>query len=79
MPGVRNRLKTTVSIKRKRTAFIPRTIKRKGTFDSRITTARNSAAARYPHIWLKKNSEIMYTRVPPSLILGSSLCITDSV
>lgn len=44
VPGVRNRLNTTVIINRKRIPFIPLTINRKGTWDSRITTAKNTAA-----------------------------------
>ena len=72
-PGVRNRLKTTVINSRKAIAFIPLTIKRKGTWDSRITRARNAAAIRYPAGWLKKNNDIINNRVPASFTLGSSL------
>ena len=43
-PGVRNRLKTTVNIKRNKIAFIPLTINLNGTLDNLITIAKNKAA-----------------------------------
>ena len=78
-PGVRNKLNPTVISIRKRMAFIPFTMNRKGTWESRMTMARKSAATAYPRKWPKTNKETIYRSVPPSFTLGSSLWITDSV
>ncbi len=58
-PGVRNRLNTTVRIKRNKIAFIPFIINLKGTWDSLIIPARNSAASRYPQKLFTTKREII--------------------
>ena len=45
-PGVKNRLNTKVITSRNKIAFMPRTIKRNGTWDSLIENARNRTATR---------------------------------
>ena len=78
-PGVRNRLNTTVRIKRNRIAFIPFIINLKGTWDSLIIPARNSAASRYPQKLFTTKREIIKITVAISFTLGSSRWTTDSV
>ena len=48
VPGVRNKLKTTVINSSIRMLRIPRTINLKGTVDSLITSAKNNAEITYP-------------------------------
>ena len=43
-----------------------------------ITIAKNAATTRYSHILLPRNRDITNIKVPISLTLGSSLCITES-
>ena len=44
-----------------------------GILDKEIIAPRNTVAARYPGMVLNRNTEIIKTRVPDSLVLGSSL------
>ena len=59
-------------------ALRPLTMNLRGIFDSAITIAKNAATTRYSHILLPRNRDITNIKVPISLTLGSSLCITES-
>ena len=72
-PGVRNRLKITVSKSKNNIERIPFTIYLKGTVDKRITANKNKAAQKYPQIFVIQNRDIINTTVPASFTRGSSL------
>ena len=58
--------------------FSPLTINFTGTFESRITIARNANATTYPKILFCKNKETRNASVQTIFTRGSNLC-TDSV
>ena len=78
-PSVKNRLKLTLIIKSIRTAFSPFTINFTGTFESEIATTKKSVAKAYPGHEFAINRETIKIMVPKSFVLGSSLCITESI
>jgi len=77
-PGRKKRLKKTVNIKSTSTAFMPRSIKRIGTFDRPIAEAKKINTTIYPKKDLNKNKDTINKKVPNSLTLGSSLCRIES-
>ena len=78
VPGVRNRLNAALITINITIALRPLTMNLRGIFDSAITIAKNAATTRYSHILLPRNRDITNIKVPISLTLGSSLCITES-
>ena len=78
-PVVRKRLKTTLSMSSITIARRPRNMKRTGTRDSFITAASASMPMAYPAQSWAQNNMMIYSIVPKSFVLGSSLCITESV
>ena len=77
-PGVRNKLNITVIIKIKTIAFMPFTINLKGTLDSLIITAKNTAATTYPTQLFTTKREMIKQMVATSFTRGSSLWMTES-
>ena len=59
--------------------LIPLSMKLSGTLERAITRIRKSAAVSVVATLLKRNREIMKTKVPVIFVRGSSACIFDSV
>ena len=73
VPGIKNKLNTTVIISRIKIDFRPRIINFSGTFEIWITAASASVATTYALTERNANREMMNTIVPASFTLGSSL------